>query len=98
MKPMKPDSGSLTFGVGINQMPVYDGHLYFTKTDQNIFARVAIHEDGTSKGFASEVLTQLDSPTGFVSDWGDVYFAQHGGNRLALVHEGQPRWEGPQTQ
>ncbi|MCJ1422746.1 hypothetical protein MMC29_000626 [Sticta canariensis] len=61
MKPKKPNSGSLTFGVGINAMKVYEGHLYFTNTDRNIFARVAIHEDGTSKSFASEVLTQFDS-------------------------------------
>lgn len=28
-------------------MAVRDGHLYFTNTDQNIFARIAINEDGT---------------------------------------------------
>ncbi|MCJ1426458.1 hypothetical protein MMC29_004361 [Sticta canariensis] len=85
MKPKKADSGSATFGVGINRMEAYMGYLYFTNTDRNIFARIAIHEDGTSKGLASEVITHLDSPTGFISGGGHIYFAQHGDNRLAIV-------------
>ncbi|MCJ1422723.1 hypothetical protein MMC29_000603 [Sticta canariensis] len=84
MKPKKPDSGPLTFSVGINKMTIHDGHLYFTNTDRNIFARVAIHEDSNPKGSA-EVLAAPDSPTGFVYDGDDVYFAQNGDNRLARV-------------
>lgn len=89
MKPKTADSGSLTFGVGINKMTVTDGHLYFTNTDQNIFARITIHEAGTSKGFASEVIAHLDSPTGFTSDRNDMYFAQLGVNLLARVRGNQ---------
>lgn len=80
MKPKKPDGGS--FGIGINKMLVDDGYLYFTNADQGIFARIAIHEDGTSKGSAAEVMYQLDSPASFTWDEDDMVFAQHRFNRL----------------
>ena len=80
MKPKKPDGRS--FGIGISEMTVSYGYLYFTNTDQGIFARIAIHEDGTSKGFAAEVIYQLDSPAGFTWEGDDMVFAQHRFNRL----------------
>lgn len=62
-------------------MSVFGGHLYFTNANQNIVARIAIHNNGTSKRSAAEVITHLDSPTGFVY----TYVAQHRVNRLGSV-------------
>ena len=66
-------------------MSVFGDHIYFTNTDQNIVTRIAIHNNGTSKGSAAEVTTHLDSPTGFVYNWDDMYVAQHRVNRLGSV-------------
>ena len=40
---------------GINGLHVREGHLYFTNTGQNIFAKVPIYADGTPAGTASIV-------------------------------------------
>ncbi|MCJ1423546.1 hypothetical protein MMC29_001430 [Sticta canariensis] len=80
---LKPDGGS--FGVGINEMSVFGRHPYFNNTDQNILACIAIHNNGASNGSAPEVIISVNSPTGFVYNWDEMYVAQHRVNRLESV-------------
>ena len=63
------------FGLsGVNSLRLRDGHLYFTNTGQNIFAKIPIHADGTPAGTTSIVAHTASS-----TDYFDGFtFGAHG--------------------
>lgn len=75
------------FGLsGISGLRVHDGHLYFTNTGQNIFAKMPIHADGTPAGTAS-VIAQTEASTDYFDGFtfgahGDVYIGTGSGNAV----------------
>lgn len=71
---------------GISGLRVHDGHLYFTNTGQNIFAKMPIHADGTSAGTAS-VIAHTEASTDYFDGFtfgahGDVYIGAGSGNTV----------------
>lgn len=80
MKPESPFPGKGVSGIQINS-----GQLYFINNNRNIFARMRIEEDGTSKDFA-KVLAQVDGPNDFTFNGGDkTVVAQNGADSVGLV-------------
>lgn len=75
------------FGLsGISGLRVQDGHLYFTNTGQNIFAKMPIHADGTPAGTAS-IIAHTGASTDYFDGFtfgahGDVYIGTGSGNAV----------------
>lgn len=79
---MKPDNSS---GIGVNGIKIKTNQLYFTNTNKNIFARIIIEADGSSKESAT-VVADIDTPDDFTfnaAHHADV--AQNGVDRLGRV-------------
>ena len=76
---MKPTS--TVAPTGVNGIKVRDNSLYFTNTNQAIWAKVPINPDGTAAGSATTVVSNFVAGDDFVFDYiGDVLFA--GNNEL----------------
>ena len=76
---------------GVNGLRVRDGHLYFTNTGQNIFAKIPINADGTPSGTASVIAhtpASADYFDGFTfgAD-GAVYLGTGSGNTVVRVSQ-----------
>lgn len=80
-------------GTGVNGLFVRDGYLFFVNTNQNLFAKVLINEDGTPKGGAVATIVNSDvqGPDDFslAPSGGNVaVIAQDSPNRLGVVKNG----------
>ncbi|KAF7975421.1 hypothetical protein HWV62_9537 [Athelia sp. TMB] len=81
---MKPAAGGVQ--LGINGIQIQNGYLYFTSSTQGLFARVAIHPNGTAAG-SIEVVASLG---GFGDDFaldraGDAYIGTNPDDTLIKV-------------
>lgn len=76
---MKPTSAIAP--TGINGIKVRSNSLYFTNTDQAIWAKIPLNSDGTAAGSATTVLSNFTAADDFQFDYiGDVLYA--GNNEL----------------
>ena len=81
---MKPAAGGIQ--LGINGIQIQNSYLYFTSSTQGLFARVAIHPNGTAAG-PIEVVASLG---GFGDDFaldraGDAYIGTNPDDTLIKV-------------
>ncbi|KAL8745812.1 MAG: hypothetical protein Q9190_002092 [Brigantiaea leucoxantha] len=83
---LKPLAGA-PVEIGVNGLHVGNQMLYFTNTNQNLFAKVQIREDGTAVG-PFEVIAR--NAVGSFDDFGrdrrgNAYVCQGSGNQLAMI-------------
>ena len=77
-------AGSLRFG--INGLRLRGDHLYYTNSGTNALFRVSIHKDGTTKGKAEVISTDIDLPDDIDVGKGEkeVFVTENFGNQVSL--------------
>lgn len=90
-----PTNGSVFKYVGVNGIHVKDDILYFTNTNQAIFAKVSIHPNGTAVGEPAIIAHVLNSTLEFddfaIKD-DDAYLVTGSGNSIERIGlDGTPK-------